>query len=119
MQTFQRVVGKTGVSWRARVIMGRNARGKMIRKSAAFGCKRDADEGVAKMETRASTHPAAATHLRITLNVFVLEHWLPFHRTRCAPSSYVKREAAFQFHVLPVLSGMRLQDVTPRHVHDL
>lgn len=119
MGTVQKIVGKHGVSWRARVDVGRDLNGKRVRETETFRLKRDAEEWVARVETRAQRNPMAASYSRLTLNAYVTEHWLPFYRTQAAPSSYMKRESAFRLHVLPRLGTMRLQDITPRHIQDL
>lgn len=77
-------------------------------------------EAVASLNERLPTpNLGLGTNSRgLLLESYLVEQWLPSMVDRVKPTTYVSYEKAVA-RVIPHLGGMRLQDVSGRHLHEL
>ncbi len=111
---------KRGNVWQVQVRVGKDpTTGRWIRRSATCDTKREAEEAERRLLYEADGNRRRwVEQSAITLEAF-FEDWHARASTRLRPGSAELYGRLIRQHVLPVLGGMRLADVSPRHVQGL
>ena len=105
--------GKERTLWYVVVDLGVDAGGRRRQKwHGSFRTRREADVAWAKLvdDLHSGTYIAPR---RTTLSEWAIDSWLPTMSTRIKPSTLHSYRRNLEIHVLPVLGGKPLQQITP------
>jgi integrase len=105
--------GKESVRWYVVVDLGFGDDGRRRQKwHGGFGTRREAEAARAKLVNEINTGSYVIPG-RTTLEEWVQASWLPMTEPRVKPSTFFSYRRNLELHVLPVLGGKRLQQLTP------
>lgn len=104
-------------TWRAQVIIGRDANGKRKRRSGNFKTKREAQ--VAERKWLDIARPDAYVKERITLCDYIYERYLPLVKEKVRYNTLKGYERDINNYILPALANTELQSIQERDVQSL
>ena len=111
--------GKQQTLWYAIVDVGIDSEGKRKQKwHGGFKTRRDAEQALTELVQSLDTQ-TYITPQRLTLAEFVRGEWLPTMRTQVKFSTWDSYRRNLDNHVLPVLGGSPLQQLTTGHLNSL
>lgn len=111
--------GKTQTLWYAVVDVGQGDDGQRKQKwHGGFKTRRDAEHALVEI-VQSLDKQTYITPQRVTLSEFVRDEWLSMMRTQVKVSTWDSYRRNLENHVLPVLGGIPLQQLTPGHLNSL
>jgi len=111
--------GKVRVLWYVVVDVGQGDDGRRQQKwHGGFKTRRDAERALADL-VQSLENQTYITPQHLTLADFARGEWLPTMRTQVKHSTWDSYRRNLELHVLPVLGGTRLQQVTAGHLNSL
>lgn len=104
--------GKERTSWYVVVDLGVDHGGRRQKWHGSFRTRREAEVARAKLvdEVHSGTYVSPT---RTTLSEWTIDSWLPMMATRIKPTTLYSYRRNLEIHVLPVLGGKPLQQITP------
>lgn len=110
--------GKT-IRWYVVVDIGRDEEGKRKQKwHGGFRTRREAERAMAEIVESLDKDRYIAPQKKI-LAEFVADEWLPLNRTQTKTSTWDSYRRNLENHVLPILGGTPLQQITAGHLDSL
>lgn len=110
--------GKT-VRWYVVVDIGRDDKGKRKQKwHGGFRTRREAERAMAEIVESLENDRYVAPQKK-TLAEFATDEWLPLNKTQTKTSTWDSYRRNLENHVLPVLGGTTLQQITAGHLDSL
>ncbi|MEM7093674.1 MAG: site-specific integrase [Actinomycetota bacterium] len=112
-------VKKDGGSWLYIIDIPRGADGRRRqKKKRGFRTRADAERAVADEIQKLSTN-SYVQRSTMTVERFLVDQWLPAAKQTLRPSTYSSYERNIRLHVLPVIGGVRVQDLLAPMLNDL
>jgi integrase len=110
--------GKT-VRWYVVVDIGSDDQGRRRQKwHSGYDTRREAERALAEIVGSLEKHTYVAP-TQVTVASFARDEWLPMMRTQVKLSTWDSYRRNLEKHVLPVLGGKQLQQVTAGHLNSL
>lgn len=111
--------GKVQVLWYAVVDVGAGTNGKRKQKwHGGFKTRREAEAALAEIVRSLEENTYITPH-RVTLGEFAEQEWLPMMKSQVKKSTWDSYRRNIENHVLPLLGGTALQQLSTGHLNSL
>jgi len=112
-------VRKEGGSWRYVVDFPRGSDGRRRqKKKRGFRTKAEAERALAVELQKLSTN-SYILRSELTVEGFLVDQWLPSAKQTLRPSTYSSYERNIILHVIPIIGGARVQDLTAPMLNEM